>query len=493
MKAPDPLLHPGRAALLAHLFQQSVPDLPFARFLDLDAGEGERLFALADFWPAARFLGVTSKAEALNARAAAYGLKRLRFVETLEQADQAIYDLLNPGEERAFDVIWAAGQMSELGVSLSGAELRAARQKLLAQVGLRLSGCGLALLSFDSEVGGALLGALPKMLRALDLPSAQAQAQALAFFARFMPKDDPLSELWGVEARSLLEGPAEDWFAHRGAPLSLVELCALLPKAGLCYVGHPDLSAMVGADDPETSAQLCTLALDQPRRESLLEWRYRRPFRQAILCRIDRPVDRNLSYDRFLGLYAEPVNLRPYRAQSGFGVLGGGRFWTDPAPDVCDALLFLAGCKQGVATDRLFSNLQSEALKARFCEILLQWTLRGLCRLSFQKPRPMPELSEGCRFFVSPVVRDAGELAVNHRYESYALDRFDRAMLPHLTGQTLEDLADALLPQVESGELRILGDGEVTTERGALIRLCQTRLERLVRANLCDIWPKRED
>lgn len=240
---------PDRMATIATLAGLDPPPIATARVLEIAAGDGFNLTALAAAWPDAAFLGFDLAASAVargNETIAAAGLSNIRL---------EVIDLLEAGDmlDGTFDYIIAHGLYAWVPP-----EVRAAT---MALIGRRLSPNGVAFVSYNALPGGyhrmALRDAL--LFAVADIEDDQARLDVayenLELLARGTAQESPAQASLRHAAEAALNQPRSVVFHDElGAhyhPQSLSDVVDAARGAGLRFLGEATLGCLQQAFLPE--------------------------------------------------------------------------------------------------------------------------------------------------------------------------------------------------------------------------------------------------
>ena len=281
--------HPDRLATLALLFGMTPAPVATCRLLELGCGDGGNLVPMAVALPGARFAGIDAAPGAIargRELVEALGLDNV----TLEAVPIEEFEPAAGG----FHYVIAHGVYSWVGPQ--------ARDRLMATFGRALAADGVAYVSYNALPGGRVRQALRDMLRfhtaELDEPAEQiAQARAmLRFLVEGLPDELDFAAAMRRQARSTLERSdaslLHDDLAEVNVPVYFHELVAHAARHGLQYLAEADFfemqTGLVGAPAAEA-----LLGVEDPiRREQYLDFLKGRMFRQTLLCRAERELDR---------------------------------------------------------------------------------------------------------------------------------------------------------------------------------------------------------
>jgi hypothetical protein len=434
--------HPDRLATLAALFGLDAAPPTACRLLEIGCGDGGNLLPMAVQLPQSRFVGIDSSPAAIAlARdvAATLGLANVELLEVgIEDYEAAA---------ASFDYVIAHGVFSWVPEPV--------RERLLALVAHALDEQGVGYVSYNALPGARVPQTLRELL-ALKLDRVHEPAERMAQARRLLALlagDDGQATVLGAEAAMLLDRPDallyHDALAEINVPFFFHEFAALAAAHGLQYLAEANFLEMQGGMLPQ-DLQLELFAEDDVvRQEQLLDYVKVRRFRQTLLCRAERDLDRVLHVERIAGFgVSSPARgvvedpARPGRVT--FGVPGGSRLTTEH--DAVVAVLQRAG-ERWPAAVRVREVLGEDASREDLDtvgEALLRCYAANLVHLHVHPPQLVTRVSE--RPQASPLAR----LQVR--------DRDEIANLRHAT---------VPVPDALSGRLLALLDG--TRDRAALL------------------------
>lgn len=295
--------HPDRLATLARLAGLDPPAIETARVLEIGAGDGMNLIALAIAFPEAQFVGFDLAPTAIERGLkwiATTGVRNVR-LEVLDILDAA--DVL----DGAFDYIIAHGVYAWVPD-----EVRAAT---MALIGRKLSADGVAFVSYNALPGGYLRLALRDALQfALDgiESAAERVSQARAHLAVLAEKpesaENPLQAALRDAASRTLDKPwsvlCHDELGPYFYPQSLADVVAAANANGLRFLGDADRELMANAflpddvtpeDDPDRQLVRLLQATD---------YRETRFFRQTLLVSDQAQPRRRIDQGALAALFA---------------------------------------------------------------------------------------------------------------------------------------------------------------------------------------------
>lgn len=287
--AAFPQTHPRRLAVIATLFGMRPAPPANCRVLEIGAGDGGNLIAMAQAAPESSFLGIDLAAVPVakaNARIADLGLNNIQ-MQVLNLLDLRQQD-------QPFDYIVAHGVYSWIP--------NAARDGLLAAISRLLAPQGVAFVSYNALPGGHLRLMLREMmqfhLRGVEDPQERVeQARALLDFL-------PDSHSNPSEYHAFLRAEADAW-QHRSDfalfhdelgeeyhPLYFHQFIDHASEHQLQFLGEAEFGDMQDMVlRPEAAATLRDLTDDIIVREQYLDFLKGRRFRQTLLCHEDLELD----------------------------------------------------------------------------------------------------------------------------------------------------------------------------------------------------------
>lgn len=327
---------PDRLATIACLAGLTPPPIETARVLEIGAGNGMNLLALAAAWPEAEFVGfdlAPTAVERGRGWIAGCGLGNVR-LETLDILDAA--DTL----DGPFDYIVAHGVYAWVPPAV--------REATMALIGRLLSPHGVAFVSYNAMPGGHLRHAIRDALL-FETEGLEGAAQWKAARALLAGLAEPREgsenapqTAFREAAKRTLDKPwsvlIHDELGGCFYPQSLVEVARAAAAHGLQFLGDADRERMGDAflpDDVEpeadTTRQLVRLLQER-------DYRDFRFFRQTLLVRDAVRPSRRLDQQALAGLYA---STRCHQTPDGQFKLDANVFEVQDAP-LAEALTRLA-------------------------------------------------------------------------------------------------------------------------------------------------------
>ncbi len=290
---------PDRLATIARLAGLSPPPIASARVLEIGAGDGMNLLALAAAWPGARFTGFD-----LAPTAVARG-ERWRALAGIANAELLTLDILDAAErlDGPFDYIVAHGVYAWVPPAV--------REATMALIGKLLAPDGVAFVSYNAMPGGHIRLVLREaLLLALDgLEGDERRQAARAYLASLAAepegRENPAQTALRDAAKHTLDKPwsvlCHDELGPHFHPQSLGEVVAAAAANGLQFLGDADREQMgdaflpdevVPGNDPTTQLVRILKARDihdfRFFRQTLLVRDRVRPKRRIDLAALDR-------------------------------------------------------------------------------------------------------------------------------------------------------------------------------------------------------------
>jgi SAM-dependent methyltransferase len=296
------VIHPTAIGAFAAVFGRPFAPFAAARVLEIGCGEGVNLINMALGAPQAEFVGVDLSEQAIaraRATAQACSCANVSFhARDLVELDVSF---------GRFDYILAHGVYAWVAPRV--------RQAFFRVVGERLSGEGLAVVSYNVNPGSRLRQAIRDMLvyvtKDVDDPEAKLE-RARRFLAEEIEawRDDEADEsAMKSEARRAMDhAPAflyHDELAGDYAPQMLTDVVMAAREVGLDYLcdAQPALSQEALFPSDALAAMHERSRGDWIRFEQLADFRVMRRFRYSIFCPVGG-VDRSRDAKRLRGLWA---------------------------------------------------------------------------------------------------------------------------------------------------------------------------------------------
>jgi len=284
--------HPDRLATIGRLYGLETVAPERCRYLELGCGSGMNLLSMAALLPDAHFLGIDLAAEPIaiaQRHVAELGLRNLTFI----QGDiTAVADMGNLGE---YDYIAAHGVFSWVPAAV--------RTALLTLCRTHLSAHGVAYISYNTLPGCHIRQMVWEMMRyhVRDItPSDERleQGKALLQFlieakggsATYAPMlQDELAHLDTASPGSV----HHDDLAELNQPFYFHEFMAQAQDHALQFLGEADLTPLEAQfATPAVRAALGQMQDDLIKKEQYIDFLECRRFRQTLLCRAGRALER---------------------------------------------------------------------------------------------------------------------------------------------------------------------------------------------------------
>jgi SAM-dependent methyltransferase len=287
--------HPVNLAVIGRLFGLATPDPDACRLVELGCASGGNLIPMAWHLPGSRFEGVDRSAAQAAAGAALVAELGLENVVVREG------DILELGPGLGeVDYLVAHGVYSWVPAPV--------QERILALCAECLSPHGVAYVSYNTLPGwrmrGMLRDALLYHVRGASAPGDRLE-RARSLLERLRAAVEGLET---VPARYLREEidylrgthPSylyHEYLAERNEPLLLTDFVARARAHGLQYLADTSLARMFPESLGEGGAALVAGLEDQVELEQYLDFAANRYFRQTVLCRARRAVERAIDLE----------------------------------------------------------------------------------------------------------------------------------------------------------------------------------------------------
>ncbi|WP_051378757.1 methyltransferase regulatory domain-containing protein [Derxia gummosa] len=294
--------HPDRLATLACVFGLNPPDVATCRVLELGCAAGGNLIPLAVALPGAQFVGVDLSQRQVEEGQAAIrklGLTNVR----IEHA--SIMDIDASWGE--FDYLVCHGVFSWIPPEV--------QDKVLDLAARSLGPEGVAYISYNTFPGWHLRGSVRHLLGYTGDASrspAERVAGARATLRLMLDAVPADGNAYGRQLRAELEqlDGSPDWYLFHehlepnNAPMWFHEFVERAGRHGLQYLAEADFQTMLPTGlPPETVAKLQETSADVVQFEQKLDFLRNRHFRQTLLCKADREVQRGLAPTAVAGMW----------------------------------------------------------------------------------------------------------------------------------------------------------------------------------------------
>jgi len=288
--------------VVAHLFGVSAPQTKSASVLEVGAGDGGNLIALACAYPTANFVGIDNSASAIaraNAQVKVLGLTNIKFeligIEAYRPSAGSV------------DYFIAHGIYSWVPDSIKTALLNLARHSLSVN--------GIGYISYNCYPGWHQRGLLREFMKfhisEIDSPKLQiAQARAAAsYLAENATPKDLIYRLFTSGERDTINS-LTDWHLFHdhlevnNDPRYFLDFVKELNQAGLGYLADSELFQMLPLDlPPQEQERLSKVAKDPLRLEQYLDFFRNRMFRRSLIVQGEHPVDREFKRESIASLW----------------------------------------------------------------------------------------------------------------------------------------------------------------------------------------------
>ena len=496
--------HPDRMATIATLLGLHPVPVTHCRVLELGSAAGGNIYPLAYALPDSQFVGVDiSQAQVDEGH---------RLISRLGLQNIALHkmDIMDITPEFGqFDYIIAHGVYSWVPAPV--------REKLMQICKQNLSPNGIAYISYNSYPGWHMMGAIREAMlyrtrNTQDPLERVTQARALLdFMAESLSAENSVFGAFLQSYMHFLKGELKganalgnafllhDELEEVNDPIYFSQFIAQAATHGLQYVAEADFADVFPKGFSEqTMATLQTLAHDIVEMEQYLDFLRSKMFRQTLLCHAENTVQRTLSLNRAIGLYASS-RLRPESQTPSIETISVEKFLSGSDevtlstdhPVSKAALIYLAEVWPRAIRISDLLNIAREKVNAPperieedaqdlLANMLKAYTYSSqLVELHAFQPRVVTEPGE--RPLASPVARlgaEGGLIATNMWHERAHLTPFLRQLLQLLDGaRDREALLDKLTELAVAEVLHLKLDGQPVTDPVVIRPLLERELE----------------
>ncbi|MEA3208191.1 MAG: hypothetical protein QOE70_1248 [Chthoniobacter sp.] len=447
---------PDRLAAVAAMFGLTAPDPATARVLELGCSDGGNIVPLALVTPRAQFLGVDFARPAV-----ARGEQGIRDLK-LSNVELRALDVRDfPADAGTFDYIIVHGVFSWVP-----AEIRAA---ILALVGRHLAADGVAYVDYNAQPGSQLRFLFREAMRfhVQRFTEPQQRIDQARSLIKLIVESAPANSLYRAAAEAVLDRilrTRDSTIFHEdlsefNEPLYFRDFIAAAAAHDLQFLAEADVSEMNDAFLPPPARERLAGLRNLVDKEQYLDILRDRGFRQTLLCRSGRRIQRALDGSTLEALWfssdaeatpAGPADAICFRTNHGSV--------TTVNPLVKTVLEILRQAHPGRRTvpelreeTRRRRGESAVSLEAGIPAILLHTVMSGLVELHSRPAACATEVSE--RPLASPLARyqlARGEILSNliHRTIEKPSES-GRQILPVLDGtRTIPEIAQLLgLPE----------------------------------------------
>jgi len=479
-----PQTHPTHLRAIASLFGLNPPEIANARVLELGCASGGNLFPIAAVSPKAHFLGIDLSQEQI-ARAkkinADLGLKNVEFLQ------QDILNFAPPSKEK-FDYIICHGIFSWVPANVQEAVLKLCNEWL--------SPDGIALISYNALPGWNAVRSLREMMlyhtNRFTRPDEKVQQARLLldFLSESVPEGKSGYRSIIDEERALLKNINNTYLYHdhlesTNAQFYLHDFVTRANTHNLSYVGDSNLAWMYVDNMPPKAAETLKAINDIVAQEQYMDFILNRRFRSTILCRADRPLNRNLRREQIMDYF---LTINPAMEISGddpkkditFKI--GPNSFTTHEETTGTLFLELAACgNRAIAATDLVARVQKklnlpspDPVREVLMSHGLPLVLKGYVLLRSDSPDFAAEVSDKpvafplARMEASMPGRNSVTNVLGHSLPS---DIVGSAVLKNLDGtKTRDDIAGILTALVKNGTLKMERNGAPITDEEEIRR-----------------------
>lgn len=504
----NPQSHPDRLATIAKLFGIEAAPPKTARVLEIGCANAVNLISAAYNSADAHFVGIDQSAKQIEqgkAFAKSLGLKNVELIEseTLQIDHAAI------GE---FDYIIANGLFSWVTKEL--------QDRIFEICSRCLKPNGIAFISYNTYPGWHFRGMIRDMmlyhaghLEPASLRATQARA-LLDFLSQAVPTQD---NAYGIMLRNELAFLSsqpdsyllQDLMAEANEPFYFHQFIERANYHGMQYLGESEFSSMLTSNFPRSVDEILRRVSNEiVRTEQYMDFVRNRTFRQTLLCRSDRVINRNLGIQNIMPFFVSSP-MKPQNAQVAVNttqpetfILPNGVNISTPQPLIKAAFLHLSEIWPRSCS---FEDLLNAAI-ARLSEVVVQDAqvveaqrqLLASDLLAAYAANAIILRSEEAPFITQIGERPkASELArhqaqtqdfiTNQLHETIAVDVFSKHLLNLMNGKRDKiQILDELVELVRKGQLVVQKEGKNIVDtpvlRQTLEQFMDECLERMSKA-----------
>ena len=464
--------HPDHLWALARLHGVAAADPAGASVLELGCAGGGNIVPLAYYRPGTRVLGIERSAGQV---AAAGGLIRRLGLANIEVRQGDIGEV--GAELGRFDYIVAHGVYSWVPEPV--------REHILVLCRELLSENGVAYISYNALPGWRMRGMLRDMLLHHCRHASTPRARLAAAHGLFDLLDRATKGLDALSARylrgeiAMLRKAHPSYLYHEfleetNQPFLFSQFAADCARHGLQYLCDAELATAFPSILGDAAEEALEPITDPLEREQYLDFVRNRNFRQSLVCRAERAVNRGLDLEQFerfafSALLAPAKKPELGRVRDQAFVALGGEAYAVSHPLTKAALLHLAAAyPDAVPFPDLAAAAQHHLLASGAPQFADQaghlfGELFGLFARQAVRACPRAERFDTrvpARPRLNALARAQAEMNLGHlataRHGTVALDDFAGRLARLLDGSRgVEELAAAMSAAVEGGELRV--------------------------------------
>jgi len=480
--------HPGNLAVQGALFGLNPARPESCRVLELGCASGGNLIPMAYRLPGAEFLGVDLSAGQVATGQALIEVLELRNIR-IEQGN-----ILDLGEIGQFDYVIAHGLYSWVPAAV--------RERLLKLCGQVLAPDGIAYVSYNTLPGWRRRSVLRDMLlqftRGATMPRtrlARAHEALEQLEAAFAGQDGVVPAQLHADVAQLRKcHPSylyHEYLTAENTPVLFSEFMAQAGRHGLQYLCEAELQTMFSDTLGAGGAALVDRFDSLIEQEQCIDFLRLRTFRQTLLCRADRPTQRQLELEDFAQL-AYHAFLTPSPHDPGAGVpqvftSPDGATRTVQHPLTQAALRVLADAyPDALGYEEIERAAQARVSQASAAETdqllgeLVTLYLHQFVGVSAQPRHFQRQLAQyPCASRLARAQAGAGLGHVSTIWHMpMGLDDFAQRFVLYLDGtRTLAMLAERMLDDIVDGRLAL---EQPVTDRNALAELMEENCRRLL-------------
>ena len=491
---------PEQLATVARIFGMEPVDFRKARVLELGCASGGNLIPMAAAYPESRFVGIDLSQKQIDEGGKAVDDLGLNNIElkhfSIADVDQSF---------GTFDYIIAHGIYSWVPEDVRDAIITVCKQNL--------SENGIAYVSYNTLPGWNMVKTIRDMMfyhtqNFADASSRILEARRMLNFAinNSSGGDSPYKQMLQTETTLLSKVDDNylyhDHLEHHNEPCYFHEFMSKASAKGLEYLGDSALSTMYLGNYAQQARELLVKVDDIVRQEQYLDFLTNRRFRSTLLCHAEVALSRHVPTDRLEGLCYGSSLVPKYGFDNVDLTVDKPTEFANPANKVsftthnrpATALMFVLAENKGhplflddlvVEVRKRLENVTEDVIRRTFLENAGALIFGGALAVSSDAGFQRKSLSERPKAWsCSRYVARSKKLVPNVLHDNATFGDDLRVLIQYVDGtRTDDEIADALMKHVLSGELTFRKDDVPVTEkkelRPLLKELVKTRLRYL--------------
>ncbi len=488
---PYEVTHPDHIYTMARLFKMEAKLPDEASILELGCASGGNLIPMAAQMPGAKLVGVDLSTKQIGEGQVTIDRLGLKNIQLLALDFNDLDDSFGQ-----FDYVLCHGVFSWVPP--------AAQNRILEICRERLAPDGIAYISYNAYPGWFMRGMIRQMMlhhiKHVATPVEKVkQARALLSFIveSTEGQTSPYAQVLKQELEMLSKHSDaylfHDHLEDNNHPMFFYQFMELATANELQFMGESSLASMITSNLPAKAAEALTkLTTDLHHRSQYTDFVTNRMFRQSLLCRKDRAVNRHLDEDRITGarfVGAIQVEGTTQDLAEGIEVVfkcANGRKLQVKNSALKALLLTLAeawpksltsqeiarGIDQRLSQLMVVGERQQLPIDKIVSTNVLQLLVRGDIEIRFGSDRFSSEISH--KPMTSPLARlqaAAGPTLTTLRHGMINVDPLTRLLIQSVDGtKTKEELVQQVADLAQAGKLNISVKGEQPVDFDAVHR-----------------------